>query len=63
MGGEWIHLMTRMALIKSNLCAFRWLRQIKTNGTTEEFNLYSSSLTSIQRAVQLRVSSTLPYVH
>ncbi|OAX35847.1 hypothetical protein K503DRAFT_343220 [Rhizopogon vinicolor AM-OR11-026] len=34
-----------------NLCAFRWLRQIKINGTTEEFNLYYSSLTPIQRTV------------
>ncbi|OAX36499.1 hypothetical protein K503DRAFT_772464 [Rhizopogon vinicolor AM-OR11-026] len=46
-----------------NLCAFCWLREIKTNVTTEEFDLYYSSLTPIQRTVQLRISTTPPYVH
>ncbi|OAX30692.1 hypothetical protein K503DRAFT_778071 [Rhizopogon vinicolor AM-OR11-026] len=46
-----------------NLCTFRWLQQIKTNVTTEEFDLYYSSLTPIQRTVQLQVSTTPPYVH
>ncbi|KAG2129579.1 hypothetical protein DEU56DRAFT_816807 [Suillus clintonianus] len=32
-----------------NLCALRWLKQTKSNGTTEEFNAYYSSLTSTQR--------------
>ncbi|KAG2737741.1 hypothetical protein P692DRAFT_20761013, partial [Suillus brevipes Sb2] len=31
-----------------NLCALRWLKQTKSNGTTEEFNAYYSSLTSTQ---------------
>src|SRR5882757_290713 len=63
--GEWIHLMMRMVLINnlSNLCAFHWLWQIKTNVMTVEFNLYYSSLMPIQRTVQLRVSTTPLYVH
>ncbi|KAG1792514.1 uncharacterized protein HD556DRAFT_1444508 [Suillus plorans] len=32
-----------------NLCALRWLKQTKLNGTTEEFNAYYNSLTSTQR--------------
>ncbi|KAG2118339.1 hypothetical protein BD769DRAFT_1750334 [Suillus cothurnatus] len=32
-----------------NLCALRWLKQTKLNGTTEEFNAYYNSLTSAQR--------------
>ena len=58
--------MMRMALISdlSNLpCAFHWLRQIKTNGMTEDFNFYYNSLMPIQCMVQLRVSTTLPYVY
>ncbi|KIK33697.1 hypothetical protein CY34DRAFT_99137, partial [Suillus luteus UH-Slu-Lm8-n1] len=32
-----------------NLCALRWLKQTKLNGTTDEFNAYYNSLTSTQR--------------
>ncbi|KAG1823834.1 uncharacterized protein BJ212DRAFT_1326866 [Suillus subaureus] len=32
-----------------NLCALRWLKQIKTDGTTEEFCLYYVDLTAEQR--------------
>ncbi|KAI5999042.1 hypothetical protein EDC04DRAFT_3147363 [Pisolithus marmoratus] len=32
-----------------NLCAHRWLKQVNTNGTTEEFRIYWDSLTSEQR--------------
>ncbi|KAG1879763.1 hypothetical protein F4604DRAFT_1922975 [Suillus subluteus] len=33
----------------STLCAHRWLKQIKTNGTTEEFGAYYMSLAENQR--------------
>lgn len=32
-----------------NLCAHRWLKQIKTNGTTDEFGVYYMSLAENQR--------------
>ncbi|KAG0708311.1 hypothetical protein DFH29DRAFT_870871 [Suillus ampliporus] len=32
-----------------NLCAHRWLKQIKTNGTMDEFCIYYSSLDEEQR--------------
>ncbi|KAG1744283.1 hypothetical protein EDB19DRAFT_2037989 [Suillus lakei] len=32
-----------------NLCALRWLKQTKLNGTTDKFNAYYNSLTSTQR--------------
>ncbi|KAG1845768.1 hypothetical protein C8R48DRAFT_678044 [Suillus tomentosus] len=32
-----------------NLCALRWLKQLKTNGTTEEFCTYYTNLTPEQR--------------
>jgi len=35
----------------SNLCALRWLKQVKTNGTTDEFGAYYVSLTGDQRMV------------
>ncbi|KAG1847255.1 hypothetical protein C8R48DRAFT_677600 [Suillus tomentosus] len=35
--------------ISDNLCALRWLKQLKTNGTTEEFCTYYTNLTPEQR--------------
>ncbi|KAI6032247.1 hypothetical protein BKA83DRAFT_18869 [Pisolithus microcarpus] len=32
-----------------NLCALRWLKQVSTNGTTEDFRMYWDSLTAQQR--------------
>jgi hypothetical protein len=36
----------------SNLCALRWLKQIQTNGTTEQFCAYYGDLTAGQRKVR-----------
>jgi hypothetical protein len=36
----------------SNLCALRWLKQIQTNGTTEQFCAYYRDLTAGQRKVR-----------
>ncbi|KIN96963.1 hypothetical protein M404DRAFT_32802 [Pisolithus tinctorius Marx 270] len=32
-----------------NLCAYRWLKKVQSNGTTEEFKTYYNGLTSKQR--------------
>jgi hypothetical protein len=40
---------TLTAIHYSNLCAHRWLKQIKTNGTTDEFGAYYMSLAENQR--------------
>ncbi|KAG1743384.1 hypothetical protein EDB19DRAFT_1827296 [Suillus lakei] len=42
-----------------NLCAHRWLKQIKTNGTTDEFCVYYSNLDEEQRKEYDNEANTL----
>lgn len=46
----------------SNLCALHWLKQIKMNGSTEQFYVYYGDLTVDQRKVRYVISGFRVYI-
>ncbi|KAJ8582555.1 hypothetical protein M405DRAFT_559386 [Rhizopogon salebrosus TDB-379] len=48
-GGKAVKMRPSATKNGRNLCALRWLKNLKTNGTTEEFCIYYGALTSDQR--------------